>query len=607
MQTSALAGRLLLALLLVALSSGCQSGSPLTAAIPADEQIRRADALVADAVGATAGQRLLSAAQLYNSAQAYAKAEEALNRIDGRTLARHQRGDFLVAVIDARLGSGNVEEAWRAAARLPEGRYAFIDDLEPVDAARVAERRAAVLERRGLAAAAARERAQAARTLPAGLRDGNADALWTLLMRMGREPLRQLEEDPETEVRDWAALARLTRESDGNPGLQAARIEAWLREHPEHPAARRLPDAVEKARSARATTGPAQIAVLLPEHGKLAGAGIAIRRGILTAWFQARAIGAPMPVLRFYDSSRSDFTAIYDLAVRDGAEVVLGPLEKENLKLLQERGSLPALTIALNYPDAPGGPAALHFFGLAPEDEAAQIARAALAAGHRRGVALVPAGEWGERMARQLAQTMHDNGGELRAVGTYQGNGDYSEVVRNLLEITLSELRHARIQRISGLQLGFEPLRRQDIDCLFIVGNTLQGTQVVPAVQYQHGGDLPLYATSHVNGQPTTTSARDLAGVRFVEMPWIADPGQPLRRQAAAAWQDTDDRYLRLYALGIDAWRLGTQLPVLARQNGGEIDGLSGALSLDDARSIHRRLDWMVYRNGRAEPLDDPP
>lgn len=613
MQKPVLASRLLFAALLAISSSGCQSSGPLNTTVSAEEQLQRADTLVADATGATANQRLLSAAQLYNSAQAYAKAEDALNRVDVRSLPRSQRGDFLVAITDARLGSGNIDAAWRAVARPPEGQYAFVNDLDAADAPRIAERRAILLDRRGLAAAAARERAIANPSYPAAQRAANEEALWALLMRVGREPLRQLESDPDASVRGWAELARITREGVDNPGLLAPRIDAWMREHPEHPAAQRPPTGVVQARNVKVAIGPAQIAVLLPRHGKLAGAGAAIERGILTARFHASDDGADIPMLLFYDSSQSDFNAVYDNAVRDGAQVILGPLEKENLKLLQDRGKLPVLTIALNYPDAPAAgevaassnPSALYFFGLAPEDEARQIAQAAIAAGYRRAIALAPAGDWGERMASELARTMQQNGGLLRAVGIYQGSGDYNEVVHNLLEISTSELRHARIERLTGLKLGFAPRRRQDVDCLFIIGNTLQGTQLVPAVQYQHGGDLALYATSQINGQPTRTSARDLGGVRFVEMPWIADAGQPLRKQSDAAWRDADDRYLRLLAMGVDAWKLGLQLPLLEQT--GEIGGMTGALSLDKQRHVHRRLDWMQYRNGKAEALDHAP
>lgn len=585
---------------LLLLSSGCQSGLSVPDSMPAEEKIRRADALLLDAAGPTAGQRLLTAARFYNAGQAYAKARDALNRIDIAALPANQRHDFLNAIMDASVGLGDLDGALQASA--PGGRYAFVSALEPGEASQLAMRRADLFERRNQPVAAIRERA-AARALPATQQQANDEALWAALMRLAREPLRQLENDADPALQAWAVLARLVRESGDSPSLLASRINTWMLEHPDHPAAERPPVAVRQAMSVKTGDGPVQIAVLLPQHGKLADAGTAVERGLLAAWFQAGEAGVRVPLLRFYDSSVSDFSTLYETAVRDGAQLVIGPLEKEHLKALQSLGRLPVTTIALNYPDAPGGPAALNYFGLAGEDEADQIAKAALAAGKRRAAALVPAGEWGERMAAQLARTMAAGGGELRATGVFQGNGDYSNVVRNLMELANSEIRHDRVERASGLKLGFEPQRRQDIDCLFIVGNTLQGTQLVPVVQYHHAGDLPLYATSHINGQITPGAIRDLAGIRFVEMPWIVDAAQPLRQRIGAAWKDIDERYLRLYALGVDTWRLAMQLPAA----GSEISGATGALSMGEGRQIHRRLEWQIYRNGNAEPLDAPP
>lgn len=597
-------GRLLLAALLMLLSTGCQSGGPLAAIdkLPAEEKIRRADALVLDAAGATATQRLLTAAQLYNGAQAHAKALAALERIDPVTIERGQRGDFLNTMLDAMLGTNNSDGAWRTVARPPAGRYAFVAELEPAEAAQLALRRAALLEQRGDLSAALRERI-GAQELPTAQRHANEDLVWTTLLRIGRDPLRQLESDADATVRAWANLARMVREGGDSPALLASRVDSWMLANPQHPAARRPPANVRQVLGIKPGDGPLQVAILLPQHGKLADAGTAIERGILAAWFQARESGATVPLLRFYDASVTDFAAVYDRAIEDGAQRVIGPLAKEHIKVLQARKKLPVPTLALNYPDGTDDTAGLTFFGLSGEQEADQIARAALAAGYRRGAVLVPAGEWGERMTAQLAQSLRAGGGELRASGVFQGNGDYSNVVRNLLEIATSDIRHNKIERVTGLKLGFEPQRRQDIDCLFIIGNTLQGTQLVPALQYHHAGNLPLFATSQINGQATAANMRDLAAIRFVEMPWLADQDQPLRERIGTAWKNLDARYQPLYALGVDAWRLTMQLPAA----GQEIDGVTGALSMDPNHQIRRRLNWLVYRDGVAEPIDGQP
>ncbi len=492
---------------------------------------------------------------------------------------------------------------------------------------------------RGQAINAIQEYVIASRQLPRDQRQANEEALWALLLRIDQDPLQQLMRSPDADTRGWATLAYVYRESGESAALLARRINAWLADNPQHPAAEHLPDVVAQAARATAAIAISQVAVLLPLHGKLSGAGIALQRGIIAAWFSARESGTDMPQLHFYDSSRSDFPATYDAAVKDGADMILGPLEKEHLRLLQLRDTLPVTTIALNYPDtlpdtpspettanalpnppgvpdarnatvgpgadAPGkkGPEALYYLGLAGEDEAAQIARFALQSGLKRVALLLPAGEWGQRIGQQLLQTVATNGGTVLATGVYQGNGDYNKVVHDLLDVQASELRHGRLERLLGNTLGFLPRRRPDIDALLIIANTAQAAQLVPAAHYYYARGVPMFATSHINGQLTVAAANDLAGVLFVDMPWIADPNQPLRQRVAAAWQDVDERYLRLYALGIDAWRLSQHLPLLAQSPEATIEGATGLLTLDQSRRIHRELAWMIFRDGRAERI----
>lgn len=345
-----------------------------------------------------------------------------------------------------------------------------------------------------------------------------------------------------------------------------------------------------------------RIAVLIPLHGKLSGAGLAIQQGMIAAWFRQHATGQPVPELRFLDTSGADFDSVYDAAVDDGADIIIGPLQKNHLHALQQRPQLTVTTIALNYSDGGEQHERLFFFGLAGEDEATQVARQLLAAGHTRPAALLPAEEWSQRIVLQFANTLYQGGGRTPVVATYQGNGDYGEVVRFLLDIAASEERHRRLERLLDVSLGFTPAPRQDIDSLFIVGNTLQGTQLVPALRYHHADYLPMYATSHINGQATADAMRDLNGIRFVEMPWLSRAEQPLRDEVRHISHDTEPAYTRLNALGADALLVAEQLDVL--QYGRPLDGVTGRLTLDGTRAVRRELDWMQFRNGAAS-LDE--
>jgi outer membrane PBP1 activator LpoA protein len=143
---------------------------------------------------------------------------------------------------------------------------------------------------------------------------------------------------------------------------------------------------------------PAQIALLLPVSGRLAGFGTAIRDGFMAALFDARAQSQAVPAVRIYDTNTGGaFIDIYRRAIADGAQAVVGPLEKPQVAALFSQApsqALPVATLALNRTDMTSAPPAnLYQFGLAPEDEAVSIAHYGQTAGYRRALIVTPAGE----------------------------------------------------------------------------------------------------------------------------------------------------------------------------------------------------------------------
>jgi uncharacterized protein len=115
---------------------------------------------------------------------------------------------------------------------------------------------------------------------------------------------------------------------------------------------------------------------------------------------------------------------------------------------------------------------------------------------------------------------------------------------------------------------------------------------------------LPLYASSQAYS-PDAAIAGALAGVRLLDMPWL------LQHDHAAvmvyprpAYDDPDLQ--RLYALGIDAWRIGQAL--LARHNDITLDGVTGKLTLGRDRHFTRELVMrpLVSSAGAAAPALPP-
>lgn len=603
MRTSAFLLRRLALIFLMA--AGSQAASAADA--PADTYMR-GEKLLQEMPRSTTEQqqRLLTASALFLKSQAYAKALETLNRIDPSKLDRPLRADYLAAVIDAALGTGDTDTAMLAASRSPAGRYASADALSANDGGRLAEHRARVLERRHQYAEAIRERVLADAWLPDDNRQNNSLVLWTDLLKVQRNSLLLLQQEPDAVLAGWASLAAAWRDSADSPALRAQRLGQWVKENSAHPAASNLPSAVVQALAMKVEipAGPSSIALLLPQHGKLAAAGSAIQRGLLAAWFQARENGLPAPSLHFLDSSRSDFLATYDAAVATGAQLVIGPLEKENLRLLLTRKELPVATLALNYPDSESQAVnGLFYLGLAGEDEAAQIARDVLAGNFSRAAILYPDADWGQRIAREFEQVFSRAGGRVAARSTYASASDFSEVVKRLLDPGASVQRHRRLAGLLATDIRFEARRRQDIDTLVLVANTPQAIQLAPAIRFHYGNDLTTVATSHVNSQRNANASGDLDGIRFVEMPWLVNEDSPLRQRVGETWGGVDERLFRLYALGIDALRVAEQLPLLTNP-GFRIEGATGALTLGEGGRIGRELLWMTFSGQTAEPDD---
>ena len=120
--------------------------------------------------------------------------------------------------------------------------------------------------------------------------------------------------------------------------------------------------------------------------------------------------------------------------------------------------------------------------------------------------------------------------------------------------------------------------------------------------------DLPVHATSHVwSGVADPANNRDLDGVAFGDMPWLAAPTERdhrLREQLETALGGRDMALLRLYAFGADAYRLAAGLRRLADERLASIDGHTGRLTLAANHRISRRLAWARFVDGVPAPLE---
>jgi uncharacterized protein len=144
------------------------------------------------------------------------------------------------------------------------------------------------------------------------------------------------------------------------------------------------------------------------------------------------------------------------------------------------------------------------------------------------------------------------------------------------------------------------------MEFIFLAATPQQAQQIKPTLNYQYAGDLPVYATSHVfSASGDQNQYNDMNGIRFCETPWLLNPSNPLRKQVAAQWPQANGSLGRLYAMGVDAYRLAPRLGQLKALPDSRIDGLSGSLSMSPSQRIERQLPWAEFVNGQIQRLPD--
>ena len=434
----------------------------------------------------------------------------------------------------------------------------------------------------------------------------NHRQIWDSLNQLTPLALNQLRMSPPPDVLSgWMELAAIGKTSLHEPEQFELDIAQWQANYANHPAMQDiLPELVQRYRSQKR---PEKLALLLPASGKLAVAASAIREGFLAAYYQNKSNHA-RTTIRIYDTSAPgvDIWTLYQRAVRDGAELIIGPLDKERVATLSRAVTLPVPILTLNTLEQPAILAdGFYQFGLNPEDEARQVAERAALEGLTKSLAIVPRGEWGDRMLQAFSTRFQELGGEVLEQERYEfSNSDFSAPLRKLLNLDESDNRNTQLKYLLNEDIKFEPRRRQDVDFVFMAAFPRQARLIVPQLRFFHASDIPVYTTSHAyDSNEGSRENRDLDGVILCDSAWnLADSADapPLRKALTEYWPNTMNQYPRLFALGIDAYQLMPYLKWLHEQPSERIDGVSGYLYLNKQNQVMRTLQWARISNGRA-------
>lgn len=434
--------------------------------------------------------------------------------------------------------------------------------------------------------------------------------LWKILVSMPRARLAaELNMARDRVLAGWIELALIAVDNAGQSLRMNASVEQWKKAYPNHPAGEAV---VSGLISQAPMIGRVdRIALLLPLSSNYALAAQAVRNGFLA--MDTANSDPDKPKISVYDTGAdsSRVLNVYDQAVNEGAQFIVGPLGREAADVIMRQASIKVPTLLLNYTDdEPSSTAKYLFqFGLSPEQEARQAAERAYLDGHRQAAVLSPRTPWGERVVKAWSDHWQRLGGTVVASQAYnEEDVDFSEPIKNLLNITQSEMRRELVEKTVGQKLKFDSRARQDIDLVFLAADAKRGRLIKPQLNFYHAARVPVYSTSHIfTGAGDALSDIDLDGILFGDMPWmLVGDGkiQELRQSLQRDWPYAHSDLDRLYALGMDSYAVIPHLNRISMDSGVRFNGVTSGLSVDHGGRLQRQLLWARFQRGVPRLVD---
>jgi outer membrane PBP1 activator LpoA protein len=320
------------------------------------------------------------------------------------------------------------------------------------------------------------------------------------------------------------------------------------------------------------------IALILPLKSPAFGpAADAVRRGFMAALAGSADAQAKALPTRVYGTGDQpdDVLRAYQSALQDGARIIVGPLTRNGVTALAGSGLVTVPTLALNQPDQTIAlPPGLYLFGLSVEAESRQAARLAFNDGKVNAVTVAANTPLAKRSQQAFVEEWQRLGGRVAA------------------QLTVSDA--------STFPAIRDALSAENPDMVFLAADYQKARLIRPYINMASS----IYATSQVNnGKDDPAHNIDLNGVEFLDMPWLLQPDHPAVMIYPHPTDFPSVDLERLYALGIDAFRLAH---LLAQPNAQQfsLDGVTGQIRFDGNTQITRQLVPAVFVQGEAVILE---
>ena len=323
----------------------------------------------------------------------------------------------------------------------------------------------------------------------------------------------------------------------------------------------------DKSRPAAIADGP-HIALLLPLGSKDFGKHAeAVKNGFLTA---GKVQGTALPV-RIYsvDDDPQQTVESYIKALAAGARLVVGPLTRNGVTAIMSSAAVLVPTLVLNVPEGHTSvPPEIYMLSLQIEAEARQVAQLAYQDGLRKAITVNGDTPLLKRIHQAFVEEFTRLGGSHVIAYTYTSDPE-------------------------GLARIKKAVDTDSVDMAFLALDVPRARLARPYL-----GAMPIYATSQVYpGNAGPLAGFDLAGVRFLDMPWLLQPDHPAVMIYARPEFGESIEIGRFYALGIDAFRVAQML--IAGKADTALDGVTGRLTLGRDRQFVRGLTAAQFTDGK--------
>lgn len=339
--------------------------------------------------------------------------------------------------------------------------------------------------------------------------------------------------------------------------------------------------------------GAKTIGLILPlKSSVFAQAAEAVRQGFLTA---SKKLGANAPNIKIYgvDDKVENILPAYEQALQDKVQVIVGPLTKNGASALASNSNLIKVpTLVLNTPDTNSTSPLFYHFALAVEAEAKQVARLA----------------WSEVVTKDSAQKEADRESGLKEgprIAILTANTSLAKRMQQAFQEEWVKLggvvavHFPASTEESELQIFNRAVVRSKAEKIFLAMDNILLKKIRPYLDPL----VPTYTTSHTfdgsKGQDPSFN-----NVRFVDMPWLAQSDHPAVMIYPRSEYVLSGELERLYAFGIDAFRLSQEIDKRITPNNFVLDGVTGRITLGTDRQFVRESVPVIFLNGWIAPLE---